>query len=82
MADGKHPLDPPGLKHSNDGQDFMCPGPVDGTIEDYHDIKTVATVYGWRAVCREHRRVWSWVRGDRDIVEDKYADGGMIGAHP
>jgi hypothetical protein len=80
-----HPLDPPGLTYSNDGQEFYCPGPdLDiryGVVtREEHLLQTVGTAYGWRVVCRLHRRVWSWVRDDDEIKEDVYAEGGMIHA--
>jgi len=77
----EHPLDPPGLTHSNDGQEFVCPGSwiLHGRRSpEEHTLKTVGTAYSWRVVCRLHRRVWSWVRNDDEIQEDVYAGGGMI----
>lgn len=71
------------LKYPNGNQGFYCPGPTEpfgGLLgRDHHVLKTVETAYGWRVVCRLHRRVWSWVRGPgSQIEEDVYAEGGMV----
>jgi hypothetical protein len=55
----------------NIGQTKICSG------KPIHGVPVMPTVYGGRAICRQHRRVWTFING-HSWVEETYPDGGMI----
>jgi hypothetical protein len=71
-------------KLPGDGQ-WPCRGPAetepepDAVNPDAHLIPMLKTAYGWRAVCRKHERVWTWIsRGHGPEPHEEPYGGGMM----